>query len=153
MSGQSLDIPAGTFDIQSDGSGGVIIDSGTTLTILAQSAYDAVKTAMSSSINLPQVGDVYGVGLDLCFDQSGSSNPSFPTMTFHFKGADYNVPKENYLFPDTSRAVVCLAMLPTKSDLFDLSIIGNVQQQNSQILYDNEKTVLSFAPTACDTLK
>jgi len=34
VGGQSLAIPTGTFDIQSDGSNGLIIDSGTTLTYL-----------------------------------------------------------------------------------------------------------------------
>ena len=148
VGGQSLAIPTGTFDIQSDGSGGLIIDSGTTLTYLQQTAYDAVKKAMMSSINLPQA-DGSSVGLDLCFNQQGSSNASFPSMTFHFKGADYDVPKENYLFPDSTSDIVCLAMLPSNSDF---AIFGNVQQQNYQILYDNENNVLSFAPTACDTL-
>jgi hypothetical protein len=151
VGGQSLAIPTGTFDIQSDGSGGLIIDSGTTLTYLQQTAYDAVKKAMMSSINLPQA-DGSSVGLDLCFNQQGSSNPGFPSVTFHFKGADYDVPKENYLFPDSTNDIVCLAMLPTNSDLGNIAIFGNVQQQNYQILYDNENNVLSFAPTACDTL-
>jgi hypothetical protein len=148
VGGQSLAIPTGTFDIQSDGSGGLIIDSGTTLTYLQQTAYDAVKEAMVSSINLPQADGQ----LDLCFNQQGSSNPGFPSMTFHFKGADYDVPKENYLFPDSTSDIVCLAMMPTNSNLGNMAIFGNVQQQNYQILYDNENNVLSFAPTACDTL-
>nr|ACN40797.1 unknown [Picea sitchensis] len=148
VGGQSLAIPTGTFDIQSDGSGGLIIDSGTTLTFLQQTAYDAVKEAMVSSINLPQADGQ----LDLCFNQQGSSNPGFPSMTFHFKGADYDVPKENYLFPDSTSDIVCLAMMPTNSNLGNMAIFGNVQQQNYQILYDNENNVLSFAPTACDTL-
>jgi len=143
VGGQLLDIPDGTFDLQYDGTGGVIIDSGTTVTYLEQSGYDAVKEALSSSINLPQV-DGSSVGLDLCWR---SSTSNFPTITFHFEGADFNLPKANYIYADSS-GVQCLAMLPSSG----MSIFGNIQQQNYQILYDNGRNVLSFAPTVCDTL-
>jgi hypothetical protein len=147
VGGKLLDIPDGTFDLQSDGSGGLIIDSGTTVTYLEQTGYDVVKEAVRSSINLPQV-DGSSIGLDLCYkQQSGPSSSDFPTITFHFKGANFNLPKENYIFADSS-GILCLAMLPTN----DISILGNIQQQNYQILYDNERNVLSFAPTVCDTL-
>jgi hypothetical protein len=77
VGGQLLDIPAGTFDLQSDGTGGLIIDSGTTVTYLEQTGYDVVKKAVISSINLPQV-DGSNIGLDLCFNQqSGSSTQTF----------------------------------------------------------------------------
>lgn len=142
--GQLLDIPAGTFDLQSDGSGGLIIDSGTTVTYLAQAGYNSVKKAVQSAINLPKA-DGSAIGLDLCY--SGSSKTSFPTMTFHFKGADYSLAQENYIYVDSS-GIICLAMLPSSS----MSIFGNIQQQNYQILYDNGKNTLSFAPTVCDTL-
>lgn len=143
-----LKIPAGTFDIQSDGSGGLIIDSGTTVTYLKQNVYDAVKEALNSSINLPNA-DGSSVGLDLCFQQ-GSSNSSFPTVIFHFKGADFVLSKDNYLF-DIGNGVLCLTML-SNGGITDLSIFGNLQQQNYQILYDNGSNMLSFAPTVCGTL-
>jgi hypothetical protein len=147
VDGQLLDIADGTFDLEFDGTGGVIIDSGTTVTYLEQSGYDVVKKTVISSINLPQV-DGSNIGLDLCFEpESGSSTSHFPTITFHFEGADFNLPKENYIYTDSS-GIACLAMLPSSG----MSIFGNIQQQNYQILYDNERNVLSFAPTVCDTL-
>lgn len=149
VDGQSLNIPAGMFDLQSDGSGGLFIDSGTTYTFLPPTAFDLLKEALNSSINLPQA-DGSSVNLDLCFNPQGSSNPSFPAVTFHFKGADYDLHTENYLLTVRSD-LICLSILPN-TDESDISIIGNIQQQNYQILYDNEKNVLSFAPTYCDTL-
>ena len=147
VGGQLLNIPDGTFDLQSDGTGGLIIDSGTTVTYLEQSGYDLVKKALMSYINLPQA-DGSNIGLDLCYSQqSGSSTTKFPTITFHFKGADFNLPKENYIYVDSS-GIICLAMLPSSG----MSIFGNIQQQNYHILYDNGKNMLSFAPTVCDTL-
>lgn len=146
VNGKFLAIPAGTFDLQSDGSGGLNIDSGTTVTYLKQNAYDVVKEALNSSINLPQVD---GSSLDLCFQQ-GSSNSSFPTMTFHFQGAYFVLSKENYLF-DIGNGVMCLTMLSNRG-ITGLSIFGNLQQQNYQIFYDNRKNMLSFAPTVCGSL-
>eukprot|EP01018_Ginkgo_biloba_P035837 Gb_01040 [translate_table: standard] len=43
IGGKLLNIPQGTFDIQSDGSGGVVIDSGTTVTYLEEAGYNLVK--------------------------------------------------------------------------------------------------------------
>lgn len=143
--GQLLNIPSGTFDLQSDGTGGVIIDSGTTVTYLEQAGYDLVKKAVISAIKLTQV-DGSNIGLDLCYSKP-SSTTNFPTMTFHFKGADYNLPKENYIYVDSS-GIICLAMLPSSG----MSIFGNIQQQNYQILYDNGNNVLSFSRTVCDSL-
>lgn len=147
VGGQSLGIAPGTFDLQSDGSGGFIIDFGTTFTYLQESAYDAVKQALTSSVNHPQA-DGSSIGLDLCFNQQGSSSSIFPTITFHFKGADFDLPQENYLLASSSD-VVCLAMLSTNQGF---SIFGNVQQQNYQIVYDNDNNVHSFAPAVCDSL-
>jgi len=147
LGGQLLNIRAGAFDIQDDGSGGLVIDSGTTFTLLDEFGYNVLKEALISSINLPQA-DGSGIGLDLCYSQqSVSSATNFPTITFHFKGADYVLPKENYMYVDSS-GIICLAMIPSEG----MSIFGNFQQQNYQILYDNGKNMLSFAPTVCDAL-
>jgi hypothetical protein len=114
---------------------------------LEQAGYDPVKKALISLINLPQA-DGSSIGLDLCYQkQSGSSTPNFPTITFHFKGANYDLLKENYIYVDSS-GVICLAMLPSNG----MSIFGNFQQQNYHILYDNGRNMLSFVPTVCDAI-
>jgi len=147
VGGKLLSIPKGTFDLQSDGTGGLIIDSGTTITYLEQVGYDSLKKALISSISLPQA-DGSTIGLDLCYNaKSGHSTPTFPTITFHFKGANYNLAKQNYIYVDSS-GIICLAMLPSSG----MSIFGNFQQQNYHILYDNGKNVLSFTRTVCDSL-
>jgi len=147
VDGKLLEIPVGTFDLHSNGTGGVIIDSGTTFTHLLRTGYDILKKALISSINLPLVEGGVG-GMDLCFNlQRGSANPKIPTVTFHFKGANYHLSKENYILA-VSSDVLCLAMLPSSG----ISIFGNVQQQNYHILYDNENNMLSFSPAVCDAL-
>ena len=107
VGGRLLNIRAGTFDLQSDGSGRLIIDSGTTVTWLQSHAYDLLRNALKSSINLPHA-DGENIGLDLCWN--GSSTADFPIVTFHFRGADYDLSIENYILFDDS-GVICLTML------------------------------------------
>lgn len=148
VGGKLLNIKKDTFILQSDGSGGFVIDSGTTVTYLEQAGYDAVKQELSSLIKLP-VADGSQIGLDLCYKPPASrgSLPRFPIITFHFRGADYHLPRENYMVFDKS-GLLCLGMLPNSG----MSIFGNVQQQNYHILYDMENKLLSFEPAICDTL-
>ncbi|XP_057821978.1 aspartic proteinase nepenthesin-1 [Cryptomeria japonica] len=146
-----LGIRKGTFDVRSDGTGGFIIDSGTTITYLPELAYGALKKELVSLIKLATV-DGSQFGLDLCY-KIRSVKPSlaqFPKLTFHFKGADYVLPPENYMISaDSSSKLLCLAMMPSGDGI---SIFGNVQQQNNQILYDLGKNMLSFSPALCDSI-
>ncbi|KAH9293994.1 hypothetical protein KI387_040802 [Taxus chinensis] len=147
LDGKAVDIPAGTFDLQSDGSGGMIIDSGTTVTILDEAAYSPLKDAIQSAIDLTPA-DGSSVGLDLCYQTSGKV--SLPSLTFNFKGGvDYELPADNF-FIQASSDLLCLAMLGEPSG--NPSIFGNIQQQNFYILYNDAQNTLSFKPTQCDSL-
>ncbi|CAI0474255.1 unnamed protein product [Linum tenue] len=146
VGGSSLPIPASAFALQGDGSGGMIVDSGTTITYLEGVAYDEVKKAFVAAIDLP-VDDSGSTGLDLCFDlpSGGSGDVEVPSLVFHFQGADLELPAENYMIADSSAGVVCLAMGRSSG----MSIFGNVEQQNFLVLYDLGKETLSFTPTQC----
>ena len=144
-----MDIDKSIFDIKEDGSGGVIIDSGTTITYLEQEAYEALKKEFISQTNLPL--DTSGLtGLDLCFSlPSDSSDVKIPSkLVFHFEGADLELPTQNYMVADSSFNVACLAMGASSG----LSIFGNIQQQNVLVNYDVQKETISFVPTQCDSL-
>ncbi|XP_057853997.1 aspartic proteinase nepenthesin-2-like [Cryptomeria japonica] len=52
LNGEAVNIPSGTFDLQSNGAGGMIIDSGTTLTYPIEAAYSRVKGAIQAAIDL-----------------------------------------------------------------------------------------------------
>ncbi|XP_057813921.2 aspartic proteinase nepenthesin-1-like [Cryptomeria japonica] len=148
LNGKALDIPPGTFDLQSDGSGGMIIDSGTTVNILDQAAYSPLKEAIQSAIDLtPVVGS--STALDLCYHTS-SAHLTLPSLVFNFKGGvDYELPADNF-FIQASENLLCLAMLGEPS--VNPSIFENIQQQNFHILYNNAQNTLSFKPTKCDSL-
>ena len=54
---------------ESGSTGGVIIDSGTSITWLQQDAYEAVRRGLVSAIPLPATNDT-DIGLDTCFHGS-----------------------------------------------------------------------------------
>lgn len=144
-----LPIDKSTFEVQDDGSGGMIIDSGTTITYLESSAFDLVKKEFVSQMKL-SVDNSGSTGLDLCFGlpSSGAEEIDVPSLTFHFSDGDLDLPGENYMIGDSSLGVVCLAM----GGAGGMSIFGNVQQQNMLVVHDLVKETLSFVPTQCDQL-
>ncbi|CAN6183625.1 unnamed protein product [Urochloa humidicola] len=147
----ALSIPAGAFSLKANGSGGLIIDSGTTFTSLADAAYQRIRAAVVSLVTLPTSADgSAATGFDLCFSLPSlkSAPPAMPSMTLHFDGADMVLPSDNYMMHDSG--VWCLAMQNQTDG--EISILGNYQQQNMHILYDVGRETLSFAPTKCSTL-
>ncbi|XP_072986453.1 aspartic proteinase nepenthesin-1-like [Typha latifolia] len=141
-----LPIPKNTFAIEENsGAGGMIIDSGTTVTFLEQAGYDVVKQAIQSLVPLP-LADGSSVGLDLCFASSSATPPDMPDMILHLDRGNMTLPRDNYMFFDSSSAgLFCLVMAGNHG----LSILGNYQQQNFQILYDVATEMLSFVPAQC----
>ncbi|KAL6312570.1 hypothetical protein AAG906_005966 [Vitis piasezkii] len=116
------------FSIQDDGSGGLIIDSGTTITYLKDSAFMKLDVDASDSTEI-----------DLCFTLPPDGSPvDVPQLVFHFEGVDLKLPKENYIIEDSA--------------LRRVSIFGNLQQQNIVVLHDLEKETISFAPAQCNQL-
>ncbi|WCJ37713.1 Eukaryotic aspartyl protease family protein [Euphorbia peplus] len=141
-----LSIKKSRFELQNDGSGGLIIDSGTTITYLESKAFDLVKEEFKSQMGLT-VDNSGSTGLELCFKLPATSTEiDVPKLVLHFEGADLELPAENYIIADSSMGIACLAMASSSG----MSILGNVQQQNMLVLYDLQKETLSFLPTQCD---
>ncbi|KAF3338413.1 aspartic proteinase nepenthesin-2 [Carex littledalei] len=141
-----LDIPSSTFALNSNGTGGMLIDSGTSITYLEQTGYDAVKRHFISQMRLP-VADGKDIGFDLCF--ASRSKPSFalPKFILHFDGADLALPENNYFIHDSDTGLFCLTVMGSSGGM---SILGSMQQENFKIIYDTKKSKLSFIPTQCD---
>ncbi|KAL1215317.1 Aspartic proteinase nepenthesin-2 [Cardamine amara subsp. amara] len=145
---QRLSLEKSTFELAEDGTGGMIIDSGTTITYLEEAAFTVLKEEFSSRMSLP-VDDSGSTGLDLCFTlPTEAKKIAVPKLIFHFKGASLELPGENYMVADSSTGVLCLAMASSKG----MSIFGNIQQQNFNVLHDLEKETVSFVPTECGKL-
>ncbi|KAL6984373.1 saccharopepsin [Sarracenia purpurea var. burkii] len=145
-----LPISRSVFKLKEDGSGGMIIDSGTTLTYLQEDAFRVVKREFTSQMKLRVSDRTDTTGLDLCFDLPTKhvSEISVPRLKLHFEGVDLELPAENYMISDPSTGLVCLAMAASSG----ISIFGNIQQQNLLVLHDLEEETVSFLPIQCDEL-
>lgn len=146
-------LPSSAFAIQDDGTGGVIVDSGTSITYLDLRAYRALRKAFVAQMSLPTV-DASEIGLDLCFQGPAGAvdqdvQVQVPKLVLHFDGgADLDLPAENYMVLDSASGALCLTVMASRG----LSIIGNFQQQNFQFVYDVAGDTLSFAPAQCNKL-
>ncbi|XP_045787071.1 aspartyl protease family protein 2-like [Trifolium pratense] len=141
-----LKIPEETWHLSEEGSGGTIIDSGTTLTYFAEPAYEIIKEAFMKKIKGYEVVEGFPP-LKPCYNVSGIEKMELPDFGILFSdGAMWDFPVENY-FIQIEPDVVCLAILGTPKSA--LSIIGNYQQQNFHILYDMKKSRLGYAPMKC----
>lgn len=145
-----VSIPTSAFAFQSSGDGGVILDSGTTLTYWRTAAFDPILAAFRRQIAYPETSAA-PYGLSLCYDISGvdPSTLTFPGMVVHLTNFDFAIPMTNlFVSVDNSGQTVCLAMGP--SDQF--SIIGNIQQQNNLIVYDVVNLRIGFQAVDCSAV-
>ncbi|KAI5063992.1 hypothetical protein GOP47_0020662 [Adiantum capillus-veneris] len=106
MDGVHLDISAKTFSLKSNGSGGMIVDSGTTITYLQEHGYQVVLRAIQSKLSGQSQKVQSMFGLDLCFRSLNES--MLPNLTFHFDGATMEVPSTSLFIQATS--IYCLAL-------------------------------------------
>lgn len=150
VAGKTVPIPKGAFQILEDGSRGLVIDSGSTITSLEDPGYMPFLNAVRSSIPVRPVNASDTTGFDLCYNATPALR--FPTITFHFAGgAKFVLPKNNSFIPfqlEDTGGVVCLAFA-SAGPAGSTSIFGNVQQQNFHIVYDLGHNNLYFAPTNC----
>ncbi|XP_028803848.1 aspartic proteinase CDR1-like [Neltuma alba] len=122
--------------------GNIIIDSGTTLTMLPSSFYDQVEALVKQAIG----ADQFLVQNDqhrLCYSNVNSIQ-NFPNFEVHFTGANLSLKPQNFFRP-ISNDVICLAMLPTDG----MPIYGNVAQIDFEVEHDLDQKKVSFAPADC----
>ncbi|KAK4749832.1 hypothetical protein SAY87_027281 [Trapa incisa] len=147
VDGEALDIPKETWERSEDGSGGTIIDSGTTLTYFAEPASTIIKEAFARKVGnkYPLVDNEYFYP---CYNVSGVDKMELPEFGMEFAdGAVWNFPVENYFIDIQEEHAFCLVLMGTAKSSF--SIIGNYQQQNFHILYDTKRWRLGYAPMKC----
>ncbi|KAG2326680.1 hypothetical protein Bca52824_009408 [Brassica carinata] len=123
--------------------GNIIIDSGTTLTLLESGFYDRFGAAVEESVTgAKRVSDPQGL-LSHCF-KSGSAEIGLPEITVHFSGADVRLSALN-AFVKVSEDMVCLSMIPTT----EVAIYGNFAQMDFLVGYDLEARRVSFQRMDC----
>ncbi|KAM7274004.1 hypothetical protein ACFE04_028668 [Oxalis oulophora] len=120
--------------------GNIIIDSGTTLTLLPPRFFAKLKDEVSSQIDATPVPSRDNV-FRLCYKIN--DHLKFPTITMHFKNADIKLKDANIFIPIWD--ITCFAF----KDNNDASIYGSVAQMDFLVGYDREQKMVSFKPTDC----
>ncbi|EYU27190.1 hypothetical protein MIMGU_mgv1a007505mg [Erythranthe guttata] len=122
--------------------GNVIIDSGTTLTLLPADLYGKYEKAIRGIVKLKEFKDPRG-DFSLCY-LTREDIRNIPDVTVHFKGADLRWRYEN-VFVRISDVAVCLAAAAST----EIGIFGNLGQVNFLVGYDLVKRTVSFEAADC----
>ncbi|XP_054810156.1 probable aspartyl protease At4g16563 [Prosopis cineraria] len=152
------------------GNGGMVVDSGTTFTMLPASLYNSVvaefdRRAGQVHKRASEIEDKTGLG-PCYYMEKVKAETEVPSLTLRFegKGSVVVLPKKNYFYEflvggDGTRRkkqVGCL-MLMNGGDDAELSdgpgaTLGNYQQQGFEVVYDLEKQRVGFARRQCASL-
>ncbi|CAN6201859.1 unnamed protein product [Urochloa humidicola] len=134
-------IPAGTFDLNPDGSGGVFLSTTVPVTYLEQAAYNVVKQAFLSQIKAEAVNGS-ALGLDLCYTLQPTDDMEVPKLTLVFDGANaaMELNKHNYFFADNATKLECLTIMPSTGG----SLLGSLLQTDTNMAYDLDGGRLIF---------
>ncbi|KAJ1439606.1 Xylanase inhibitor, C-terminal [Sesbania bispinosa] len=124
------------------GDGNIIIDSGTTVTLLPGDVYSKLESAVIDVVKLERVEDP-NKEFNLCYNTT-SEELEVPIITTHFKGADVQLNALNTFLP-IQNGIVCFAFASSQIG----AIFGNWAQQNFLIGYDLQRKTVSFKPTDC----
>lgn len=136
VAGQRLDVPTDVF------AGGAVLDSRTTITRLPLTAYDALRAAFRSNMMAYRAAPPKGI-LDTCFDFTGEPVVNLPKVALVFdQDATVELDPSGVLFND------CLAFASNGDDASP-GILGSVQQQTIEVLYDVRGGALGFRRLAC----
>ncbi|KAJ1264416.1 hypothetical protein BS78_09G261600 [Paspalum vaginatum] len=155
VGGQLLDIPPEVWDDSILG-GGVILDTGTSVTGLVPEAYDAVTAALDSHLaHLPRVYDV--AGFDFCYRWTfagdgvdPANNVTVPSFTVEMEGgARLDADAKSVIMPEVEKGVACLGF--RKLLRGGPVVFGNVLMQEYIWEFDHYNSKLRFRKDKCNT--
>ncbi|XP_073107471.1 protein ASPARTIC PROTEASE IN GUARD CELL 1-like [Elaeis guineensis] len=146
VGGTKLAIPPSALAMDSDGSGGVILDTGTAVSRLNKQVYEPLREAFVNGTRHLSPGTGPGI-FDTCYNMPPVKRVQVPSVVFHFgEGKELRLRPNNFLMPVDSKGNFCLAFAKTPSPL---NIIGNVQHQRMRVVIDMENSIVSFTPNKC----
>ncbi|KAI3997012.1 hypothetical protein MKX01_021288 [Papaver californicum] len=143
IGGLVLKIPSEIFSVQNQG--GVILDSGSSLTFLAEPAYKIVMKYLKAG--LTKFKQVKDESFEFCFQSQGFDESAVPKLVFHFADSVRFEPHVKSYVIDVSDGVKCIGFMPNAWP--GISIIGNIMQQNFLWEFDLKGKRLRFAPSTC----
>ncbi|XP_042390672.1 aspartic proteinase NANA, chloroplast-like isoform X1 [Zingiber officinale] len=144
INGEMLPIPAGVWDVGRGG--GAILDSGTSLTVLAEPAYRLVSSELSRSLSgVPRVSVA---PFEHCYNWTAAGPAvSVPKMAIHMSGdVRLEPPAKSYVI-DVAEGVKCVGI--TAAPWPGVSTIGNILQQEHVWEFDLKHRRLRFRRSTC----
>lgn len=145
IDGILLKIPIQVWDANSGG--GTVVDSGSSLTFLAEPAYNPVMAALQMSVSKFQRLVLKGVPMDYCFNSTGYDEKLVPSLVIHFAdGARFEPHKKSYMI-DVAAGVKCVGFVSVAWP--GISTIGNILQQNFLWEFDLAQSKLGFVASTC----
>ncbi|KAL5732056.1 hypothetical protein ACHQM5_004715 [Ranunculus cassubicifolius] len=145
IGGDMLDIPQYVWKVK--GEGGMVVDSGTSFTILAEPAYVAVMSALKPYLeNMTQVAQPEPT-FEFCFNSTGYHDSMVPKLRFHFEDGARFEPYVKSFVIDNAPEEKCIGLISTSWP--GVSTLGNIMQQNYVWEFDTMNKNLGFAPSTC----
>ncbi|XP_061361955.1 aspartic proteinase CDR1-like [Gastrolobium bilobum] len=151
-----LDIDPATFEIKENGTGGVILDSGSTFTYLVDDVYKLLCKEVKNLFGwLYRVATFENFPWLLCYFGSVSRDlVGFPVVTFHFAdGADLALDTGS-LFVQQTDDTFCMAVAPMSEGGIGskTSVIGLLAQQSYNVGFDLVHQFVYFQRIDCELL-
>ncbi|KAG6481727.1 probable aspartyl protease At4g16563 [Zingiber officinale] len=149
------------------GNGGMVVDSGTTFTMLPAETYTSLAYEFDQQMSragFQRTADTEErTGLRPCyfFEDRKADQRSVPGLALHFAGnASVALPRRNYFmgFESGRHRVGCLMVMSGAEAAAEeeyggpAGTLGNFQQQGFEVVYDLEKKRVGFARRRCATL-
>ena len=147
MDGVELDVPKKVWKFHpGDESGGVIFDTGTTMTYFPEAAFQAMVDYFLEFFG--EYLHVEGMDSEICFVGKPNSlkfGEEMPRLVIEFEGGARFVPKVEHLYDKGKKGLTCLNILPFHQSS-EGSVIGNSLQKGFFWEYDLSSQVVGFAP-------
>nr|GMC47817.1 aspartic proteinase CDR1-like [Ipomoea batatas] len=122
--------------------GNIIIDSGTTLTILSSDVFDSLKSELTKQISATPIDDPQG-SFDLCYS---TNKITVPKIVAHFSGGDIELsPRGSFL--EVEEGISCFTIIPDQH--LGIFIFGNLSEVDHLVGYDLEAQTVTFKPADC----
>lgn len=161
-------VPLSLKEFDSQGNGGMLIDSGTTYTHLPQPFYSQLLSMLQLVVSYPRAKDIERKsGFDLCYkvpcikinnNNACHIEEQFPSITLHFlNNVTVKVSEGRHFYamgaPQNSSVVKCLLFQSmdnnSAGDFGPAGVFGSFQQQNVKVVYDLEKERIGFQAMDC----
>jgi len=141
-------ISLGPYTVAAGSFGSVIVDSGTTLTLLPPAVFNSLKSYFQTYYsNLLLVSGSETFWNDYCLLVSTLIG-NYPTIYFAFNGVTVKMGPENYIyqtFDSKGVPAYCFGIAPSSNGD---TILGDTFMRGILVVFNQEKNILGFGPTS-----